>query len=235
MPSPLGAVLAICRGQTLRSLATSQPRKRQPCNDSIASLSSLGFAPRRRRRPLPPPPRPSRLCAAPPVPGEPPGHLAPLVPGHCALVATTPGAQLPARSLPETLSGVACLAPGEHHYPIASRFTRRLGAEREPERSLSTLQGGGGASGEGRRAGSTSRAARPERQAPADAGSAGEPRSSAPGRPEPRDGVSISAPRSRPLPGSQHVAMATEAAGPSSGPRPGWVFRFSQCVCLVFL
>lgn len=102
MPSPLGAALAICRGQMLRSLVTSKPRELQPCNDCIASLSSLGCTPRR-SRPSPPPTRPSRLCAAPPVPGEQPVHLAPLVPGPCALVATPPGAQLPARALPETL------------------------------------------------------------------------------------------------------------------------------------
>lgn len=44
---------------------------------------------------------------------------------------------------------------------------------------------------------STSRAARPERPAPAEANSAGEPRSSAPGSPEHRDGVSIPAQRAR--------------------------------------
>lgn len=43
--------------------------------------------------------------------------------------------RLPVRSCrrppsPKHLSGVACLAPNEQHYPIASRFTRRLGAGR---------------------------------------------------------------------------------------------------------
>lgn len=44
-----------------------------------------------------------RLGAAPRVPGESWAHLAPRAPGHCALVATSPGAQLLARSLPDTL------------------------------------------------------------------------------------------------------------------------------------
>lgn len=44
-------------------------------------------------------------------------------------------AHRPARSCrrtpsPKHLSGVACLAPKEQHYPIASRFIRRLGADR---------------------------------------------------------------------------------------------------------
>lgn len=98
-------------------------------NDSIVFLRPVGCATRRSRAP-PSPTSPRRLRAAPPVPGEPPAHLAPRAPGPCTLVATSPGAQLPARSLPKHLSGVACLVPSEQHYPIASRFIRRLGAER---------------------------------------------------------------------------------------------------------
>ena len=161
--------------------------------------------------PLCPPTRPRHLRAAPPVPGEPRAHLAPRAPQHCALAATPPGAQLPERSLPKHLSGVACLAPSEQHYPIASRFIRRLGAERAGAFTFNPQGGEGVRAGRGEACGSTSRAARPERPAPAEASSAGEPRSSAPGRPEPRDGVSIPARGS--LPSSRHVAMATAAAG----------------------
>lgn len=93
------------------------------------SLRPLGCATRRSRA-SPPPDSPRRLREAAPFPGEPPAHLAPRAPGPFARVATQPRAQLPALSLPKHLSGVACLAPSEQHYPIASRFIRRLGAER---------------------------------------------------------------------------------------------------------
>lgn len=93
--------------------------------------------------------------------------------------------------------------------------------------------------GEAREAcGSTSRAARPERPAPAEASSAGEPRSSAPpGRPEPRDGVSIPAPRS-PL-----TALLSACCHGDRGSRPmpaqvpvrDGCFISAQCVRLVFL
>lgn len=129
---PAGGSICYLQRLDARCFFLSQLPSLESCNladDSIVSLSPLGCA-AAAAAPLSSHRSPPSLSAAPPVPGEPLAHLAPRAPGHCALVATPPGAQLPARSLPKHLSGVACLAPSEQHYPIASRFTRRLGAER---------------------------------------------------------------------------------------------------------
>lgn len=129
VPSLLGAVLASCRGQALRSLATSKPQELQPCQCLNRFPAPSGLC-------HPPQPHISRL---PPVLGI-SGQRRPSQ-GSCWRTwhLGRPGparwwphrpAQLPTRSLPKHLSGVACLAPSEQHYPIASRFIRRLGAER---------------------------------------------------------------------------------------------------------
>lgn len=108
-----------------------QLQSRKSCNladDSIVSPSPLGCVTATAAPQLSQPAPASQGSAARPRGGA----GAPGASGARALRAggRTPRAQLPRLSLPKHFSGVACLAPGEQHYPIASRFIRRLGAER---------------------------------------------------------------------------------------------------------
>ena len=127
----------VCWGQYLlvaeaRRFVLVQLPSRKSCNlanDSIVSLHPLGCATRRSRTS----PASHRFSASRGSAARPRGscwrtwHL-----GRPGPARWWPHrqAQLPTRSLPKHLSGVACLAPSEQHYPIASRFIRRLGAER---------------------------------------------------------------------------------------------------------
>lgn len=120
---------------------TSKPRQLPPATDSIVSLCSRGGA-TRPRSPTPPPARPTGLLsAAPRVPGEPPAHLAPRAPGHCALVATSPGAQLPATSLPETLKWSGWSRAQRTTLSNCFPFYSQAGSWESLSGSLSTLEG----------------------------------------------------------------------------------------------
>lgn len=221
---------------------TSKPRPLPPCHclPRFPPSFPIGVVPPapEARLPLPPAGRAPQRS-----PSRPRG--AACAPGASGARALRAGGRvsLPVRSCrpppsPTPLSGVAALAPSTPHYPIASRFTRRLGAG-EPELSLSTLQGRRGCGrGGGGALGAPPRALRPEprlrlrllqmRAAPASPAAA----HPAPSTPPPRDGVSIPAL----LPGSPHVAMETAAAGRAGAVPPGdGCFISVPCVHLLFL
>lgn len=153
MPSPLGAVRDICRGQMLLSLATSQPSELQPCSgDSIVSLSPLGCA-TRRSRPSPPPIRPSRLCVSVLRRQSQESRRRTWRLGCPGTACWWP--QRLARSCqrvpsPKHLSGVACLAPRNNIIQLLPVLFAGWELS-EPERSLSTLKGRRGCGREGRR------------------------------------------------------------------------------------
>lgn len=213
---PTGGSSCCGGGQTLLSLPTSKPRQLQPCQGlpGFPALSGLCPAPQQSISPS------RRLGAAPASPGSRGrAHLAPRAPRPCALVTASPRAQLAARSRPETLEWSGLSSAQRTTLSNCFPFYSQAGSWESPSVPFQPSRGGEGAGGEGRRCGLhlARSPVRPERQARADASSAGGPRSSAPGSPEPRDGVSIPAPRASlpaPLP---HVAMATEAQAEPAG------------------